>query len=110
MGKNKNNSLGRSLIKDRFGNKHKKNTDSFVSICQSYLTFYQTYFHLKCFFQLHTSELKDGYDWNKFNLQSVTEQNSLHEFLSTAELAGTEFTVGIILLILVLLCYVEMLL
>ena len=34
-------------------------------------------------------------------MQSVTEQNSLHEFLSTAELAGTEFTVGIILLILV---------
>ncbi|KAK7579639.1 hypothetical protein V9T40_000268 [Parthenolecanium corni] len=69
MGKHKNNSLGRALIKDRFGNKQKKNNDSF----------------------LHTSELNDGYDWNKLNLQSVTEQDSLNEFLSTAELAGTEF-------------------
>lgn len=47
------------------------------------------------FFQLHTSELNDGYDWNKLNLQSVTEQDSLNEFLSTAELAGTEFAVSI---------------
>uniref|UniRef100_A0A670IEV2 Large subunit GTPase 1 homolog n=1 Tax=Podarcis muralis TaxID=64176 RepID=A0A670IEV2_PODMU len=41
--------------------------------------------------QLHTSELNDGYDWGRLNLQSVTEQNSLEEFLATAELAGTEF-------------------
>ncbi|XP_060130220.1 large subunit GTPase 1 homolog [Zootoca vivipara] len=40
---------------------------------------------------LHTSELNDGYDWGRLNLQSVTEQNSLEEFLATAELAGTEF-------------------
>ncbi|CAM4606706.1 unnamed protein product, partial [Lepidochelys olivacea] len=41
--------------------------------------------------QLHTSELNDGYDWGRLNLQSVTEQSSLEEFLATAELAGTEF-------------------
>jgi large subunit GTPase 1 len=41
---------------------------------------------------LHTSELDDGYDWNKLNLRSVTEENQLDEFLRTAELAGTEFT------------------
>ncbi|TFK00923.1 UDP-GlcNAc:betaGal beta-1,3-N-acetylglucosaminyltransferase 9 [Platysternon megacephalum] len=41
--------------------------------------------------QLHTSELNDGYDWGHLNLQSVTEQSSLEEFLATAELAGTEF-------------------
>ncbi|XKL67927.1 hypothetical protein PGB90_003418 [Kerria lacca] len=71
MGKNKKSSLGRSLIKNRFSNKNKKlNNESF----------------------LHTTELKDGSDWNKLNLRSVTEEDSLKEFLSTAELAGTEFT------------------
>ena len=45
--------------------------------------------------QLHTSELDDGYDWNKLNLRSVTEENQLDEFLRTAELAGTEFTAGV---------------
>ena len=45
------------------------------------------------FSQLHTSELEDGYDWGRLkNLQSVTEQNQLDDFLATAELAGTEFT------------------
>eukprot|EP00057_Strongylocentrotus_purpuratus_P020683 XP_011675157.1 PREDICTED: large subunit GTPase 1 homolog [Strongylocentrotus purpuratus] len=42
--------------------------------------------------QLHTSELEDGYDWNRINLRSVTEQSNLEDFLETAELAGTEFT------------------
>ncbi|XP_057300386.1 large subunit GTPase 1 homolog isoform X1 [Hydractinia symbiolongicarpus] len=41
---------------------------------------------------LHTSEVQDGYDWNRLNLQSITEQNTLDEFLETAELAGVEFT------------------
>lgn len=40
---------------------------------------------------LHTTELNDGYDWGRLNLQSVTEQSSLDDFLATAELAGTEF-------------------
>lgn len=40
---------------------------------------------------LHTSELNDGYDWGRLNLQSVTEQSSMDDFLATAELAGTEF-------------------
>jgi len=44
--------------------------------------------------QLHTTELDDGYDWNRLNLKSVTEQNTLDEFLSTAQLAGTEFIAG----------------
>ncbi|XP_032154100.1 large subunit GTPase 1 homolog [Sapajus apella] len=43
---------------------------------------------------LHTSELNDGYDWGRLNLQSVTEQSSLDDFLATAELAGTEFVAG----------------
>jgi large subunit GTPase 1 len=43
---------------------------------------------------LHTSELDDGYDWGRLNLQSVTEQSQLDEFLATAELAGTEFAVS----------------
>lgn len=46
------------------------------------------------FLQLHTSELDDGYDWGRLNLQSVTEQSQLDEFLATAELAGTEFAVS----------------
>jgi large subunit GTPase 1 len=35
--------------------------------------------------------LNDGYDWNRLNLQSVTEEDSFQDFLRTAELAGTEF-------------------
>lgn len=70
--KNKSN-LGRALIKDRFGhnsNSRKKvNNDS----------------------MLHTTEVQDGYDWGRLNLQSVTEESSFQEFLRTAELAGTEF-------------------
>lgn len=42
-------------------------------------------------FQLHTTEVQDGYDWGRLNLQSVTEESSFQEFLRTAELAGTEF-------------------
>ncbi|KAG8231861.1 hypothetical protein J437_LFUL011766 [Ladona fulva] len=68
--KNKSNSsLGRSLIKDKFsGRKHAGDSS-----------------------MLHTAELADGYDWGRLNLQSVTEENSFEEFLSTANLAGTEF-------------------
>lgn len=62
--------LGKTLIKDRFGS-HVAHTKS-----DSYL---------------HTSELGDGLDWNRINLKSVTEENTLDEFLATAELAGTEF-------------------
>lgn len=69
MGK-KDGGLGKALIKDRFGHKPKRvNNDGL----------------------LHTSELEDGYDWNKINLKSVTEESSFQEFLSTAQLAGTEF-------------------
>ncbi|XP_019864907.1 large subunit GTPase 1 homolog isoform X2 [Aethina tumida] len=65
-------SLGRTLIRDRFGaNKGRK----FVSDNS----------------MLHTTEIQDGYDWGRLNLQSVTEESSFQEFLSTAELAGTEF-------------------
>lgn len=40
---------------------------------------------------LHTADVNDGYEWGRLNLQSVTEESSFQEFLSTAELAGTEF-------------------
>ncbi|XP_067947825.1 large subunit GTPase 1 homolog [Watersipora subatra] len=63
--------LGATIIKDRFSKRNPhRSADSF----------------------LHTSELDDGYDWGRLNLQSVTEQNQLDDFLATAELAGTEFT------------------
>ncbi|KAM4549314.1 large subunit GTPase 1 homolog [Odontesthes bonariensis] len=62
--------LGRSLIKERLqAGRGTKRNDSW----------------------LHTSELNDGYDWGRLNLQSVTEQNSMDDFLATAEMAGTEF-------------------
>ena len=60
--------------------------------CRRYI-----YHILNLFFvslQLHTSELNDGFDWNRINFASVTEESSLEEFLATAELAGTEFTAG----------------
>lgn len=41
---------------------------------------------------MHTTEVNDGYDWGRLNLQSVTAESSLQEFLSTAELAQREFT------------------
>ncbi|XP_056421357.1 large subunit GTPase 1 homolog [Hyla sarda] len=71
MGKKKATSgLGRALIKDRAQSQRGlRGRDSW----------------------LHTSELNDGYDWGRLNLQSVTEQSSLDDFLATAELAGTEF-------------------
>ncbi|XP_012944988.1 large subunit GTPase 1 homolog [Aplysia californica] len=41
---------------------------------------------------LHTTDLNDGADYNRINFQSVTEQNNLEEFLTTAEMAGRDFT------------------
>ncbi|CAJ1060728.1 large subunit GTPase 1 homolog [Xyrichtys novacula] len=62
--------LGRALIKERLqAGRGNKKADSWI----------------------HTSELNDGYDWGRLNLQSVTEQSSMDDFLATAELAGTEF-------------------
>ncbi|XP_045617444.1 large subunit GTPase 1 homolog [Procambarus clarkii] len=61
-------SLGRSIIKDRFGKKSRSGHSL-----------------------LHTSELEDGQDWNRINFQSITEQTHVDDFLATAELAGTEF-------------------
>uniref|UniRef100_A0A3B3XI23 CP-type G domain-containing protein n=1 Tax=Poecilia mexicana TaxID=48701 RepID=A0A3B3XI23_9TELE len=62
--------LGRALMKERLqASRGNKRSDSW----------------------LHTSELNDGYDWGRLNLQSVTEQSSMDDFLATAELAGTEF-------------------
>ncbi|KAG5325432.1 LSG1 GTPase, partial [Pseudoatta argentina] len=70
-GKGGGGNLGKSLIRNRFGStKIKRNNNEW----------------------LHTTEINDGYDWGRLNLQSVTEENSFQEFLSTAELAGTEFT------------------
>ena len=43
---------------------------------------------------MHTSELNDG---EELNTKSVTEQSALDEFLTTAELAGTEFIAGTLL-------------
>ncbi|XP_061681448.1 large subunit GTPase 1 homolog [Syngnathoides biaculeatus] len=70
MGKKKAGGLGRALMKEKFQtSRGHKRGDSW----------------------LHTSELNDGYDWGRLNLQSVTEQSSMDDFLATAELAGTEF-------------------
>ncbi|XP_063888311.1 large subunit GTPase 1 homolog [Scylla paramamosain] len=66
--KNGTSSLGRSLMKDRHTKKNKVGTSL-----------------------LHTSEINDGQEWNRLNLQSITEQTHVDEFLATAELAGTEF-------------------
>lgn len=68
---NKSNVLGRTLIKDRFGHHPRRKVDNDS--------------------MLHTTEIQDGYDWGRLNLQSVTEESSFNEFLRTAELAGTEF-------------------
>ncbi|XP_050669759.1 large subunit GTPase 1 homolog [Leptidea sinapis] len=72
MGKKNKESLGRALIKDRFAkNRHRR--------------------HVEDNTLLHTTEVNDGFDWGRLNLQSVTAESSLQEFLSTAELANREF-------------------
>jgi len=78
MGKNKkgqpsNSNLGRALIKGRRQNNRASRSNDAAS-------------------WRHTSELQDGYDWGRLNLQSVTEQSNLDDFLTTAEMAGVEFT------------------
>ncbi|XP_045450740.1 large subunit GTPase 1 homolog [Melitaea cinxia] len=72
MGKKNKETLGRALIKDRYAkNRHRR--------------------HVEDNTMLHTTEVNDGYDWGRLNLQSVTAESSLQEFLSTAELANREF-------------------
>jgi large subunit GTPase 1 len=44
----------------------------------------------------HTTETDEGPNWVK--LQSVTQEGDLDAFLHTAELAGTEFTAGMLLI------------
>lgn len=74
MGRKKtSDGLGRSIIKNRFGGRSSRKEDQPISL-------------------RHTSEIDDGYDWGRLNLQSVTEQSNLDDFLATAQLAGTEFT------------------
>uniref|UniRef100_A0A1B0CIE9 Large subunit GTPase 1 homolog n=2 Tax=Lutzomyia longipalpis TaxID=7200 RepID=A0A1B0CIE9_LUTLO len=65
-------SLGKALINDRLKKRGKRRTVDNGSM-------------------LHTTEMKDGFDWGRLNLQSVTEESSFQDFLRTAELAGKEF-------------------
>ncbi|KAK7093774.1 large subunit GTPase 1 homolog [Littorina saxatilis] len=72
MGRRKKeaNQMGKALIKDRFrGKKTDRGGESF----------------------LHTTQMNDGGEYVGLNLQSVTEQTSLDDFLTTAELAGRDF-------------------
>lgn len=70
--KTKQNALGRSLIKERFGGRRQTSGNKASS--------------------QHMREYAQVADSATMNLKSVTELNSLDEFLETAELAGTEFT------------------
>ncbi|KAJ3040552.1 hypothetical protein HDV00_010732 [Rhizophlyctis rosea] len=66
----KKTGLGKSLMRSRFANATHTNPDGSIR---------------------HTTELDDAAaTWMK--MQSVTQENDLDAFLSTAELAGTEFT------------------
>lgn len=70
--KTKQNPLGRSLIKERFGGRRQFSGNNASST--------------------HMREYAQVADNTTVNLKSVTELNSLDEFLETAQLAGTEFT------------------
>ena len=35
--------------------------------------------------------MNDGYDWNRINLKSITEESNFQEFLNTAQMADAEF-------------------
>ncbi|UJR33522.1 hypothetical protein I4U23_020967 [Adineta vaga] len=68
---NPKTAVGRSLVKKRFPNQRRALTgDQWV--------------HQK-------PDFTTTNDWNRLNLRSVTDQNSLDEFLTTAQLAGTDF-------------------
>lgn len=86
---NAKSSVGRSLIKKRFPNQRRARAgDEWVkskSVLYIYLKYLQV--NLKPDFTSTT-------DWNRLNLRSVTDQNSLDEFLTTAQLAGTDFAAG----------------
>ncbi|KAJ2996884.1 hypothetical protein HDV02_006059 [Globomyces sp. JEL0801] len=71
-GPNKKTGLGRSLIKQRF----KTNPNSFINDDGLVKNSHQT----------------DSALESHVNMQSVTEENDLSAFLSSAELAGTDFT------------------
>lgn len=88
VGKKKANVLGRSLIKNRFSNTHKKKVEENMV---RPLIAYQFCISRTFCFKIHVADLKDGYDWARLNLASVTEEDSFQAFLRTAELAGTEF-------------------
>lgn len=62
--------LGRQLIKDQL--KNKRATRGPGS-------------------ERHTTELDDGTDWSAITVKSVTQESSLEEFLSTAELASAAY-------------------
>lgn len=72
---NAKKAVGRSLIKKRFPNQHRAavHGDEWVNQRPDFTT---------------------TADWNRLNLRSVTDQNSLDEFLTTAQLAGTDFAAG----------------
>jgi len=40
---------------------------------------------------LHTTDIQDGYDWGRLNLQSVTADDNYTDFMTTAEMAGRDF-------------------
>ncbi|KAG8515845.1 LOW QUALITY PROTEIN: Large subunit GTPase 1, partial [Galemys pyrenaicus] len=81
-------SLGRALLRQRAQrSRSRRHAGSWVRQVSSAPSAFPSGYEGR----LHTSELNDGYDWGRLNLQSVTEQSSLDDFLATAELAGTEF-------------------
>ncbi|CAF0793027.1 unnamed protein product [Didymodactylos carnosus] len=65
-------SIGRSLIKTRVPNQQRR-----AKVGDDWI-------HYKADFTATT-------DWNRLNLRSITDQNSLDDFLTTAQLAGTDF-------------------
>jgi hypothetical protein len=100
-----NSSLGKALLRSRFSKSKKirepggsQSTERWVNnIFNESKSLFLVFIKLTIIKKLHTSELAaDDTDWNKLNLNSVTEQNSLDEFLTTAELAGTDFESGLI--------------
>jgi len=74
MGKKSGPVLGHSLMKSNAVAKTKKNRR--VAQQEGFL---------------HTTDMQDGYDWGRLNLQSVTEDDTYTDFMNTAELAGREF-------------------
>lgn len=88
--KKQTSSLGRAVIKSRFQGQKAIALDEGKLV--SFLPHVNAPTHSFTIAIQHTTEVNEGPKWVK--MQSITQENDLDAFLSTAALAETDFTAG----------------